>query len=40
MDDDVMIHIGLLCQSVKLYCKTKIYQHLLNENNGYNILLV
>jgi len=42
MDDDdlMMVHFSLLCQSVKLYGKTKIYQYLLNENNGYNTLLV
>jgi uncharacterized protein YjaG (DUF416 family) len=42
MDNDevMMIHFSLLCQSIKLYGKTKIYQHLLNENSGYDVLLV
>jgi hypothetical protein len=40
-DDDVMmIHFSLFCESVKLDGKTNIYQHLLNENNGYNTLLI
>jgi len=34
------VHFSLLCQKCQLYYKTKIYQHLLNNNNGYNILLV